>query len=245
MTNLAQERAARRTARQVRSSVGSDVLRQREDSGLTLAELARASGVDPSYISRIEAGRQGASLETYARLAVVLGADLSLRFYPTTGPTIRDRHQSAIAETLLSIVHPRWAPFAEIAVRRPSRGWIDLGLHEARAALFVATEIESGLRRLEQQLRWMEAKAAALPSWEGWARLDPEPTLSRLLIVRETRTTRRVAEEHRRLLRAAYPADPRDALEALRGPGTWPGPAILWAATTRAGGGPYRLVARP
>lgn len=242
---MALERAASRTASRVRTSVGSDVLRQREDAGLTLAELARASGVDASFMRRIEAGKQGASLDTYARLAVVLGADLSVRFYPTTGATIRDRHQSAIAEALLGIAHPRWVQFAEIAVRRPSRGWIDLGLLESKAAVFVATEIESGLRRLEQQIRWAEAKAAALPSWDGWARLDPEPSISRLLIVRETRATRDVAEEHRRLLRAVYPADPRDALDSLKGSGAWPGPAILWAAPMGSHRGEYRLVARP
>ncbi|MBI2780856.1 MAG: helix-turn-helix transcriptional regulator [Chloroflexi bacterium] len=245
MTNLARERAARRAAGHARASAGADVLRQREDAGLTVAELARASGVDASFIRRIEAGAQSASLDTYARLAMVLGADMSLRLYPTTGATIRDRHQSAIAEALLGIVHPRWARFTEIAVTRPSRGWIDLGFHDAKAAVFLAIEIESGLRRLEQQIRWAEAKAAALPSWEGWARLEPEPAISQLVVVRETRTTRGVADEHRRLLRTAYPADPRDALDALRGSDPWPGRAILWAAGGGSSEAPYRLVARP
>ena len=245
MTNLARERAARRAAGHARASAGADVFRQREDARLTVAELARASGVDASLIRRIEARAQGASLDTYGKLAVVLGADVSLRLYPPPGATIRDRHQSAIAEALLGIVHPRWARFTEIAVRRPSRGWIDLGLHDARAAVFVAIEIESGLRRLEQQIRWAEAKAEALSSWEGWARLEPEPAISQLLIVRETRTARGIADEHRRLVRAAYPADPRDALDALHGSGPWPGRAILWAAGGGSSEAPYRLVARP
>lgn len=73
--------------------------------------------------------------------------------------------------------------------------------------------------------------------------LGGPPAISRLLIVRETRTNRAVAAEFRRLLRTAYPADPVDALASLSGPGVWPGHAMLWASRTRSGG--YRVVARP
>ena len=53
-------------------------------------------------------------------------------------------------------------------------------------------------------------------------RLPDAPAVSRLLIVRRTRTSRRIAAEFAQQLRAAYPAHPDDALEALtasaRGP---------------------------
>ncbi len=236
-------RAVERLERQAFRTFGADVARLRDDAGISRAALARASGVDLSFLREIEAGTASPSLQTCTRLALALGADLPLRLYPTTGPILRDRHQAAIAEVILGAAHPRWRPFAEIAVRRPSRGWIDLGFHDRRAGLFVATEIQSELRRLEQLLRWAEAKAAALPSWDGWVHLGPEPTISRLLIVRETRATRTIADEHRLLLRAAYPGDGRDALEALTGTGAWPGAAIIWAARDRIAGG-YRLVDR-
>jgi transcriptional regulator with XRE-family HTH domain len=237
--------AAERVTRHALSSFGADMRRLREDAGITRAELARASGIDPSFLGEIEAGTANPSISTCSRLALGLGADLPLRLYPTTGPIIRDRHQASIAESTLGFVHQRWHPYSELAVRRPSRGWIDLGLHDARANVFIATEIQSEMRRLEQLLRWAEAKASALPSWENWARLEPEPTISRLLIVRETRANRATAEEHRRLLRTSYPADARDALEALHSTSAWPGPAILWAAHGRNRDALYRLVARP
>lgn len=243
MTTTSFDRAVERRTRQALANLGTDVLRLREDAGIPRAALARASGVDVTFLREIEAGTANPSVQTCARLALALGADLPLRLYPTTGPSLRDRHQAAIAEVALRHAHPRWGPFVEIAVRRPSRGWIDLGFHDSRGRIFVATEIQSELRRLEQLLRWAAAKAAALPSWDGWPRLDPEPTISRLLIVRETRATRGVAEEHRRLLRAAYPADGRDALEALTGSDPWPGAAIIWATRDRRAGG-YRLVDR-
>ena len=238
------DRAVVRGCRESLSSFGVDVSRLRDDAGISRAALGRATGIDPSFLGEIEAGTANPSIETCTRLAIGLGADLPLRLYPSTGPALRDRHQAAIAEALLRAVRPRWKAFAEITVRRPSRGWIDIGLLDG-AAVFVAVEIQSELRRLEQLLRWAEAKALALPSWDGWVQLGAEPTISRLLIVRETRTNREAAENHRHLLRTAYPAYGRDALDSLRGSGAWPGAAIVWAARDRSGAGPYRLVARP
>jgi hypothetical protein len=77
--------------------------------------------VDPGFISRLRAGTARPSLDTYARLATALGADLSVHIYPNTGPGIRDRHQACILEALLAGLHTRWQPFTEVAVRRPSR----------------------------------------------------------------------------------------------------------------------------
>lgn len=184
------------------------------------------------------------SLETYARVAAVLGADLSVRLYPNTGPAIRDRHQAPILEALLTMLHGRWRAYPEIAVRQPSRGWIDVGLYDARGQIIVATEIQSELRRLEQLIRWSADKAASLPSWDGWSRLSEAPVVSQLLIVRDTRTTRTVTHEFRRTLRAAYPADPEDAIAALTGVDMWPGPALLWASEHPSNPRSFRIVAR-
>jgi hypothetical protein len=38
-----------------------------------------------SYLRRIMAGKASPTIETYAKLAVPLGADLSTRLYPNTG----------------------------------------------------------------------------------------------------------------------------------------------------------------
>ena len=65
--------------------------------------------------------------------------------------------------------------FTEVAVHRPSRGWIDAVLHEPRERLVVASELQSELRRLEQMVRWQAAKADSLPSWDGWPHLGEDP----------------------------------------------------------------------
>jgi transcriptional regulator with XRE-family HTH domain len=240
MRHLDFERAIRTATTRRHDTLASDISRLREDAGVTVEHLARAARVDPGYVRRILArtereGDRGdtpvpePSLETYQRLASALGADLSTRVYPNTGPAIRDRHQARMLELVLGGLHPRWAPFTEVAVRRPSRGWIDLGLHDAVARVFVAGELESGLIRIEQLIRWSAEKAASLPSWEGWVRLGEEPSTSRLLVVRRTRATRAIALEFGRQLRVAYPAHPDDALAALAGTAPWPGPALVWA----------------
>jgi transcriptional regulator with XRE-family HTH domain len=239
------ERAVDRHVRRIWLAFGEEVGRLREDAGLSRAALASAAGVDPSYLGDIEDGRANPSVVICTGLSLALGADLTLRAYPTTGPAVRDRHQAAIAESMLGLVNARWRRFAEIAVRHPSRGWIDLGLHDPIARQFVATEIQSELRRLEQLIRWSEAKAAALPSWDGWGQLGEAPAVSRLLVVRDTRTNRAVAADFRRLLRTAFPADPVEAVASLQAVGPWPGPSLLWAARDRMGPRAYRLAARP
>ena len=224
MSESKARRRARASAERLHRSLGADVLRLREDAGVRRPELARSADVDPGYLWRIETGTERPSLEICARLADALGADLAARLYPNTGPAIRDRHQAGILEALLAILHPRWRAFPEIAVRRPSRGWIDVGLLDAKSGVFVAVEIQSELRRLEQLVRWAAEKAASVPSWVGWPAKGDEIAVSQLLVVRDTRTTRAVAREFGRVLRSAYPAHPEEARASLTEGRHGPGP---------------------
>jgi transcriptional regulator with XRE-family HTH domain len=200
---------------------------------MSLATLARTSGVSYAFLWRFMAGRAEPSFDTLAKLGVPLGADLSARFYPNTGPTIRDRHQARILEALLSILDGNWRPYSEVGVWKPVRGAIDAVLHDRRAALVVATEIESDMRRIEQTVRWSKEKADALPSWSAWdgvlAGDGSSPRISQLLVVRRTRANERIAGEFAKQLALAYPAHPDDALAALAGERQWPGSALVWA----------------
>lgn len=219
---------ARRAADRIYRGLADDIRKMREDAGLPRRALARAAGVDPAYLRRLEEATARPTFETYARLAGPLGGDLSAHFYPNTGPTIRDRHQARILEWLLSQLHPRWHRYTEVGVRRPARGRIDLLLHESTEACLIAAEIQSGLHRLEQLVRWSDDKMAALPSWEGYADLGQIEKTSKLLVVRSTRATRALGREFARQLETAYPAHPQDAIEALTGRRPWPGASLLW-----------------
>lgn len=213
--------------------MAEDIDRLCRDAGVTFATLARAAGIPHSFLDRIRAGKAAPSIETYAKLAIPLGADLSTRLYANTGPTIRDRHQARILEALLPIAAPIWRPYTEVTIWRPSHGSIDLVLHRQNARVWIAVEIESELRRLEQTVRWSREKAESLPSSSIWSDADAgsagAPKISRLLIVRRTRATQTVAREFSRQLAVAYPAHPEDALAALRGTAPWPGAALIWA----------------
>jgi transcriptional regulator with XRE-family HTH domain len=222
---------------ELRRRLAREFRRLREDAGLTRTAVATAAGIDPTAITKLEAGEFHPSLELYVRVAAALGADLHCRPYPATGPPIHDRHQARIAEILLAMLHARWQLDPEVAVRRPARGFVDAALFDPRAVTVVATEHESDLRRVEQLIRWSMEKAASLESsdrWQEWSRFG-DPTVSRLLIVRRTRANRQIADAARRQLREAYPADPRDALEALTGVAAWPGPAMIWARLEHGG----------
>lgn len=230
--NRTHRQAAARAAGRARSRLVEDIERLCADAGIRLETLAVAAGVPGSYLRRIMAGQARPSVETYAKLAVPLGADLATRLYPNTGPLIKDRHQGRIVEALLARLHPRWQAATEVAVRQPARGWIDLVLSETRGELVVAVEVESDIRRIEQMVRWAKVKADALRSSEGWS-IDAETQISQLLVVRHTRWTRQTAVEFAAQLTLAYPAHPQDAMSALTGTTAWPGSALVFARIDR------------
>ena len=214
-----------------------EIKRLRMDAGVSQRALGRAAGVDQSVISRIEASLEAPSIETCARLDAALGADLSMRLFPNTGPAIHDRHQARIVEALIRDLDGRWQAWPEVGVLSPVRGWIDIVLVDRLHAMAVATKVESTIHRLEQAIRWSNAKADALDSSRVWpfGITGQTPSISRLLILRATRTNRELAASFAETFRAAYPGDPRHALASLRGTSTWPGGTLLWAVDRRGG----------
>jgi len=168
-----------------------------------------------------------ASIGTLIAISTALGADLSLRLYPGTGPRLTDRHQARMVEVLLRSLSDDWRAHVEVPVSRPARGVIDVVLERSAERLLVATEAYSELRRLEQQIRWTADKAASLGS-SDLVRSGPDFTASKLLVLRSTAATRQLAREFEATLRAAYPARTADVVAALREGAAWPGPGIVW-----------------
>lgn len=224
---LGLDRVVRHRHRETIRSVGRDLLRTRTDAGATQRQVSALAGVDHSYYSRIEAGLANASLETLIAISTALGADLSIRLYPGSGPRLTDRHQARMIEALLGSLSPVWRPHVEVPVSRPVRGVIDVVLERPDAGLLVAGEVYSELRRLEQQIRWSGEKALSLPSStlvRDWA----DPAVSTLLVLRSTASTRQAAREFEATLRAAYPAPSEAVVASLRNGASWPGPGIVW-----------------
>lgn len=222
------QREAGWRAVEIRRAVGRSIRQLREDAGLSLSAVASAAGIDRTFLRRIELGERGASVRTLATIMAVLGADLSIKGFPATGPRIHDRFQAPMVEGLLRVLHRRWVGTPEVPVLRPARGVIDLVIADPTEPVVVGAEFQSELRRLEQQIRWHREKESSLPSSELWARADREARTSRLLVLRSTAATRELARTYAATLSAAYPARTLDVIAALTGPGRWPGPGIAW-----------------
>jgi transcriptional regulator with XRE-family HTH domain len=221
------DRVVNRRHRETVRSFGNDALRLRTDAGATQAQVSDLAGIDRSHYSRIEAGTANASLETLVAISTALGADISVRLYPGTGPRLTDRHQARMVETLLRSLSGDWRPHVEKPVSRPSRGVIDAVLERPLVRLFVATEAYSELRRLEQQIRWSAEKAASVGS-SDLVGPGPDFNVSRLLVLRSTAATRQLARDFEATLCAAYPARSADVVAALRAGAVWPGAGIVW-----------------
>lgn len=195
--------------------------------------MAKIAGIHPSYLALVERGAREPSGAVLGRIGAALGADVSLRLYPSTGPPIRDRLQAPMVEALLRDASPRWLRFPEVAVFRPARGVIDLVLGDPPTCCVVSVEAHSDIYRLEQQIRWAGEKSDSLPSstiWPGIERRSPgPPRIHRLLLLRSTTRTRELARTFAATIGAAYPADPVAIREALADPTRpWPGNGILW-----------------
>jgi transcriptional regulator with XRE-family HTH domain len=241
-------RDARRRALELRRAIGGEIRRLREDAGLTRAAVARAAGIDPSYLGLIEDASREAGYRVLSAIGAVLGADLSVRLFPTTGPRIHDRFQAAMEEALLRTLHRRWIASPEVPVLRPARGVIDVVLGDRTQPLLVAGELNSQIRRLEQQVRWHREKEQSLPSADLWrsAAADGNPVTSRLLVLRSTHDLRELARAFEATLAAAYPARAADVVAALTTDAPWLGAGIAWmrvdGARVELLGGPPRGV---
>jgi transcriptional regulator with XRE-family HTH domain len=240
--------SADRAAETALRNAGEDLQHLREDAGLTKSAVARAAGIDPTYLAYIERGERDPRVAVLSRLAAALGATVGLRVFPSTGPPIRDRFQARMIEAFLRMLPAEWDRHMEVAVHRPVRGVIDAVIARVLSGRVVSIEAHSEIRRLEQQLRWAAVKSEALPSSAVWQALgtgDRPLALSRILLLRSTATTRTLVRSHAATFAAAYPANSADLLDALLDPTRpWPGNGILWARVEGASASIVRGIPR-
>jgi hypothetical protein len=178
----------------------------------------------PTAVRQVEDGEHEPSIGVLARIAAALGGELAVRYYPGAGPRVRDHLQAAMLEKLISVRSARWTASPEVWVTSPVKGVIDLLLDDLQIRL--VCEAHSELRRLEQQVRWLFAKVAALES------TGSRPA-SALLLLRDCAATRQVAIQYATLLASAFPARHADAVAALLGDAPWAGPALIWMRVMR------------
>jgi transcriptional regulator with XRE-family HTH domain len=93
--------------------------------GLTQRDVGRLAGLSKSALSRIESGRgRGPTIVVAARIARVVGLDLSVRCFPAGG-RLRDAAHVALVGRFLARVHPRIGRIVEapIPMDRDQRAW--------------------------------------------------------------------------------------------------------------------------
>ncbi len=221
-------RVARRNL-EIGRGVGREVRTIREDVAIPRAALARAAGIHPITIARLESGRRLPRISILSSIADALGADLTIRIVPGAGIAIRDRAQAWMVESFLRSLNAAWRPTLEVPVSTPARGVIDLVLRHADSDEVVAVELQSALRRVEQTLRWSAEKSAGLAGLPIGRCIDGSPaTIHRMLVLRSDPATRAVVRSLATTFAAAYPVDASKAVASIRDGSRLEGSAIVW-----------------
>jgi transcriptional regulator with XRE-family HTH domain len=229
MGNTSLQRSIVDRQRAVRRAIGRELQRARLEAGLSLRRVGREAAVDASHIRRAELGEAALSQDALVAVSAVIGHDVSLRLYPSSGPRVRDHVQVRMLESLLRTLHPRWQAHLEVAVYRPVHGVIDVVLVDAEAGEVVSGESHSQLHAIDAQVRWATQKTDALPSARGWPWIgESEPRRTRLLLLRDNGANRTLVREATALFAAAYPASSAAAFRSLSDRAPWPGSAIVW-----------------
>jgi transcriptional regulator with XRE-family HTH domain len=214
-------RAVRRTeANLVR--VGDELRTARLVAGLTLAQVARATGISTTELSRIDRGKAPwVTIASLNQFAAAVGLDLWTKAYPG-GEPLRDIAHLRLTDAFRALLDPSLVVRAEVPIGDPRdlRAW-DLTVTEV-AGEECGIELETRVFDAQDQLRRLHRKIA-----DGG--LDRT-----LLVVADTPANRSAIQVASGLLsttfaiddRAAYSAlaegriPPRDALILVRLPGS-------------------------
>jgi transcriptional regulator with XRE-family HTH domain len=175
----------------------------RLSAGLSLRDVARASGVSASQVGRLENGRCPAvSLRTLSIVFAVLGMRLSARPYPVASP-IRDAAQARLLTRLQAQLPAPVKLRTEVSLRLVG----DLRTWDGQIEAIKVTcklEAETVIHDLQATERRITLKVA-----------DDQVDVV-ILLVADTPRNRRVLREFRGLLAARFPLDTRAVMRQLR-----------------------------
>jgi hypothetical protein len=176
--------------------------------------MARELGCSTSQLWRTFAGQvDGISVTRLAEIGSVLGLELSLSFHPLGDP-IRDQGQQALAKRFRALVADGWRAAAEVPLPGAGdlRAWdFLLRLGDQR----VGVELETRIRDIQALARRIHQR-------------ERDGGVSAILIVlADSATNRRMADELREALGVDYSTSPRAILAALRTSRPLPGSGVI------------------
>ena len=175
----------------------------RTGADLTQAAIARAVGVDRSWVSRFERGdASGISLVLAAQLLAVVGLDLSCRAFPA-GDSLRDTPQL----TLLGLLRPRVSPVVGFATEVPLP---ILGDPRSWDVLLTFPDAQCWGVEGESRVGDVQARCRSLMRKKRDGRVDGV-----ILLLSNTAHHRKMLDDHGPLLRATFPVSSAEALADL------------------------------
>lgn len=228
--------------------IGRIVRTLRRRLGWRQADLASCARVSQQTISLIETGQlRHVSISTLERVLMALEAELELFVRWRGGELDRllDEAHATVSGAAAEFLNARgWMVRVETtyAIGR-DRGSIDVfAFHPGFGSLVVGeikvdfTSAEATLRRHDEKVRL--ARVIARERFEWIAR-----SVSRLLVLPESTTSRRRVERHDALLSRAYPCRGRELTDWLRDPGR-PVAGLLFLPATKHVGARRTLTSR-
>ncbi len=195
----------------------------RRRSGLTQEEAAQAAGVSPRVFRRAERiGSAGASIDTLRSLFEPFGARIHVSVWWRGAEIDRlfDEAHAALVERVVALfVRRGWQTASEVTFSEyGERGSIDVFGFEPRERACAVAEVKASFGSMEETNRRLDIKARLAPKL-CLQRFGLHPTsVSRLLILPNDMTLRRVAARHAATMGAVYPARASEIRAWLRHP---------------------------
>jgi len=190
--------------------VGRGLRALRKRKGWSQRELARRSGLDPSVVGDVEAGRlELVRLPTLRRLTQPLGVTIEIApRWPVAGVAmLLDADHAALVERLVRRMRVGgWDVTTEYTFNDyGERGAVDvLGWHAARRALALA-EIKTRIADVQELHATFDRKARVVPRLlarqRGWQPL----VVGRFLVISESHHNRDRVREHEATFEARFP----------------------------------------
>lgn len=231
--------------------VGLVVRMLRRRRGWRQRDLADRSGRSQSFVSQVERGH--IERVTLVELRRVLGAldargVLEVRWRGGEVDRLMDADHAAMAgATVASLSAMGWSTAVEVTYANyGERGSIDVLAYRPESRSLLVIELKSELVSLEETLRRLDQKvrlgAAVADERLGWK----ATSVSRLLVLPESTTTRRRLAMHAAVLGVALPSRGVELRHWLRSPsGTCAGiglvPSTRTSTAKRRWGGPHRV----
>jgi transcriptional regulator with XRE-family HTH domain len=192
----------RRRGQEAVAALCREIRLARRSIGLSLAAVAHEVDISVATLSRIERGLVPAvSLTLLAQLCEVVGLELSAKAYPGGRP-LRDARQAGQLEKLRAMIHAslRWRTEVPLPIQGDKRAW-DGGIFGPGWFYGVEAEMnpidgQQVCRRIQLKLR--DSRASGV-----------------ILLMPDTRQTRRFRREFAGLLAQDYPVPGKRARELL------------------------------